>query len=460
MAWAERYGKQGKWRARYTKPDGTTGSEPGFRTKRAAESWGNAEEEKMKGGDWADPKLLGTPFETWAEEWYEAQDLAETTMSNYRSTLDSMILPHWVGWGTGSIKPINIAGWTKKLRAEGYKPSSIATAHARMYTLMEDAVDNGYARKNPCDHKRKRGKRSDNAPTSSEEEVWTTPLGALLVAERCGVLGGRDEDFLFPLTIAYTGMRLGEAIGLEKRYARAKLHGLIRVEWQLVEVRGHFYRRPPKGDGRRDIQLPPFLVDLIADQIAAIDKNFCACDEPHDDRPREYTFLGPGSGHHRRSNYYRRQFTPAVEGMRPVRDGERAPVYVSYEESSWPGAPVVGRNSAGRAEAAWLPVEPGLTPHGLRHSHKTWMLEDHIPEIAQFERLGHTMGGIRGVYSHASDDMRQAILTGLQRRWEESLSARAAISPRSAVPLLDRLLREHQAAAHLKGSVAEIAKAG
>ena len=27
----------------------------------------------------------------------------------------------------------------------------------------------------------------------------------------------------------------------------------------------------------------------------------------------------------------------------------------------------------------WLPVRDGLTPYGLRHSHKTWMAEDGIP---------------------------------------------------------------------------------
>ena len=39
--------------------------------------------------------------------------------------------------------------------------------------------------------------------------------------------------------------------------------------------------------------------------------------------------------------------------------------------------------------ACWLPIELGLTPHGLRHSHKTWMAEDGIPEIPAEQRLGH-----------------------------------------------------------------------
>jgi hypothetical protein len=56
--------------------------------------------------------------------------------------------------------------------------------------------------------------------------------------------------------------------------------------------------------------------------------------------------------------------------------------------------------------ACWLPVKDGLTPHGLRHSHKTWMTEDGIPEILAEQRLGHQIPGMRGLYAHASPSMR------------------------------------------------------
>ena len=52
--------------------------------------------------------------------------------------------------------------------------------------------------------------------------------------------------------------------------------------------------------------------------------------------------------------------------------------------------------------ACWLPVKDGLTPHGLRHSHKTWMAEDGIPEILAEQRLGHDVPGMRGLYAHVS----------------------------------------------------------
>jgi hypothetical protein len=42
--------------------------------------------------------------------------------------------------------------------------------------------------------------------------------------------------------------------------------------------------------------------------------------------------------------------------------------------------------------ACWLPVRDGMTPYGLRHSRKTWMAEDGIPEILAEQRLGHLWG--------------------------------------------------------------------
>jgi hypothetical protein len=90
--------------------------------------------------------------------------------------------------------------------------------------------------------------------------------------------------------------------------------------------------------------------------------------------------------------------------------------------------------------ACWLPVKDGLTPHGLRHSHKTWMAEDGIPEILAEQRLGHQVPGMRRLYAYASQRMRDELTADLQARWEESLRERAAIDPHSTVPLLDTLL--------------------
>ena len=56
------------------------------------------------------------------------------------------------------------------------------------------------------------------------------------------------------------------------------------------------------------------------------------------------------------------------------------------------------------------------------------------------ERLGHDEPGMRGVYGHVSPAMREELKAALQARWEDWLRQRAATSPISAVPLLNRLL--------------------
>jgi integrase len=58
----------------------------------------------------------------------------------------------------------------------------------------------------------------------------------------------------------------------------------------------------------------------------------------------------------------------------------------------------------------------------LRHSHKTWLIEDGVPEAAQAKRLGHRLPGVRGIYSHVSPAVEQRVVDGLQKRWEQICS--------------------------------------
>lgn len=62
-------------------------------------------------------------------------------------------------------------------------------------------------------------------------------------------------------------------------------------------------------------------------------------------------------------------------------------------------------------------VIAGMHFHDLRHSHKTWLIEDGIPEIAQARRLGHRLAGVRGIYSHVTPTMEQAVADALDHRW-------------------------------------------
>lgn len=150
-----------------------------------------------------------------------------------------------------------------------------------------------------------------------------------------------------------------------------------------------------------------------------------------------------GSGelapHWRRNGFATWLFQPAVTGRYPGKAPQPSrPVPVVGQP--WPGIPARGRNSAGRADVCWLPVAPGLTPHGLRHSHKTFMEELGTSGKLMDERMGHEDGSVQATYSHITAAMRRQLLDGLTGLWEASLDARQTLAPGSPVPALDRLL--------------------
>jgi integrase len=179
---------------------------------------------------------------------------------------------------------------------------------------------------NPALRPRNRGRRTGRRLQLSPQRAWATPLETLLLAERAALLTGRDEDFTMILTIGYTGLRWGEAIGLECGY----LHpGGLHVEWQLRELNGRFYRLPPKDDSYRSpawepclpVDLPPFLTGLLSRQIRDHPRPTCSCAPQHGGSGR-YLFLGPDGGHYRRSNYARRVFRPACDGRYEAKDAD------------------------------------------------------------------------------------------------------------------------------------------
>jgi integrase len=293
---------------------------------------------------------------------------------------------------------------------------------------------------NPALRPRNRGRRTGHRLERSPQHAWATPLQVLLLTERAALLSGREEDFTMIVTIGYTGLRWGETIGLERDLV---LPGELHFEWQLRELNGKFHRIPPKDDSYRSprwepslpVDLPTFLAKMISRQIQDHPHEPCACVCQHGSSGR-YVFLGPDGGHYRRSNYARRVFRPACDGRYEAAAGRRARVVIA-DQTTWPGVPIAARPAAGQSSdpdaeylpprghgiagvsaetplACWLPIKPGLTPHGLRHSHKTWMAEDGIPEILAEQRLGHQVPGMHGLYAHASDQMREDLKQALQ----------------------------------------------
>lgn len=379
MAWVEQSGNT-SWRVRYRRDDGTIGAIAGFATKAAATTHAQTLETDQHRGTWIDPAAGKTTLREWATDWLDAIDVAIRTEDYYRSLLTNHILPRWGDHGLADISGMKATAWAKQLRTR-YAPSTVTGITKLLSLLLADAAEERLIAANPI----RAGRRGRHRATRTPERIWATHQQALAVADNAACLptGGPAAATLIAAA-AWTGARWGELTGLQRRNTHLD-DGVIVIDpdsGTLHESSRGLELGPPKtAESARTITLPPFLIDLLRVHLGSHD-------HPH-------VFVSFEGELHRRSNFARRALRPAADGnlTRP------------------------------RAEVRVQPVKPGLSFHGLRHSHKTWMIADNVPEIAQARRLGHTLKDkIQQTYSHVAAEVEARLLTGLEDRWHKAVA--------------------------------------
>ncbi|CRK61947.1 Prophage LambdaBa02, site-specific recombinase, phage integrase family [Alloactinosynnema sp. L-07] len=378
MAWVEQTGA-GKWRVRYRATSGGSyRSVSGFRTRKAAKAYAEDMATDKRRGTWLDPAGCATSVEAWVKCWVDTLDVETRTEENYRGVLRNHILPHWGQTALSDISTLAVTAWLKHLRKD-YAASTVATIRTVFSMLLDDAVDERLIPANPVRRRRRRGRRRDHGP-NTRERVWAMPDHVVRIAAQATMLGGPSAGLLI-ITAAWTGCRWGELTGLQRDHVDLD-QGTITIDpdtGTLHESIHQLYLGPPKTPASaRTITLPRFLVHLLREHLAHTSGAFVFT-------TRRGCLL-------RRSTFDRRVLRPAADGD-PRRGID--------------------------------PIRPGLTFHGLRHSHKTWLIADHVPEIAQAKRLGHHLRNrLVEVYSHVAPEVETHLLRALERRWQRTAALR------------------------------------
>ncbi|MGW4115237.1 tyrosine-type recombinase/integrase [Actinosynnema sp. NPDC004786] len=377
MAYAEKSGNN-TWRVRYLRDDGTLGSLSGFASKNDAEDEARRINRENNGGHTVDPAAGRMPFGDWVEPWFGSIDVAPTTLAQYRSLARNHIVPRW---GTVPFDKLgNLAAhtWAAQLRSAGLAHSTVKTIMKLLNMMLADAADEGIIPANPI-RPRRRGRRRHHR---AREILWATPEQVLRIALQAATLVG-DWAGVLLISAAYTGARWGELAGL-RRFNTHLDDGCFVIDpdiGALHEVDRTLELGPPKtAESARTITLPPFLIDLWRTHLDTHD-------HPHVFVTAERQLL-------RRSNFSRRAMRPAADGNHHRTD---PPIRVH-------------------------PVKRGLTFHGLRHSHNTWMIADGIPDVARARRLGHKLPDkIQQIYDHVAPEIEIKLLDHLQQRWTSAL---------------------------------------
>jgi integrase len=382
-----------RYRGRYKLPNGKWGSvsrdDDGnpFYTGRSAQQYAAGLETDVRRKAFINPRDGRITVAEWADKWMASIDVGPLSEREYRLRLKNRILPEWGNVAIGDLSPVALTAWQKQLRSQ-FSKNYVDGVVSVFRTMLDDAVIEKIRSDNPVAARRS-GRRGKYKPRPKDDKIIATPRQALLVARNGLELHGLNE-YVLVLASAYTGLRIGELAGVHRD--QVSLNGAGGAAWlhavqQSQYIEGEFTEIDAKYDSGRSLILPPFLADLLRDLIAS--------------RPdSEWVFT-------------------AAKGGRLLRAGD-------WYADTW-GTMVAGRAPRGvirgaRARVGARPVlgVEGLTPHGLRHSHKVWLDEGSHPRVAVEARMGHEMQGVEGVYSHVTLKMQLNIASYLQDVWEES----------------------------------------
>jgi len=326
----------------------------------------------------------GATVGEWWPRWFPAVDLAPSTLEAYAQQYRRHVGPRFARVRLDEVTALDLSQFARSLREQSLAPSSVAVAMAVIRDLLVDAAAQGLI---------------SAAPAGGIRQRRGGPVRAGVAAEIGTVLAIRGrlpaQEALMTLTAVFTGMRWGEACGMRTGALRLQPAGLgvgggvyeIDAQFGAVheDVHARRYFGPPKDGRGRVIDLPVFLADLLQAQI-----------EPADGRT---LIFANRRGEPIRHTDFLRLWRVACDG-RPAQYGRGG-------ELRDPAEP---------------PVHSGLRFHDLRHTHKTMLIELGVPEVLQYERLGHHPPGMRSVYAHTTRRMREELVDELQGLREREIT--------------------------------------
>jgi integrase len=413
MAYAEkvyktRAGKKTKqytWRARFKLPDGTWGSESGFPTKTTAEKYGEKQEATVDAGKWIDPEKAATTFGEFARRFMANNSKRGNTLAKRWTYLNDHLLPKWEHTPIRAFTWFDVDGWQQTLPVDDVTRGHIVSL---LSTILTAAMDAGLRDVNPIYGRRRTKPTGKDAVKDKPKKTVgnqgvVPPERVVQLAERLGPVDG-----LLVLTVAFAGLRYGEAIGLHRDNlvrTREQLWAggvyacpVVRIVEEVAEYdeydkatgkkAGTFHGlEETKNDGSmRDVDLPPSLALLLRYRQADCERA---------GRERAFTTWG---GQLWRRGHWSRILRPAADGAPPRQAGRHTP-----------------------NRPAWEPIMPGLDMRSLRHTHDSYQSQIGVAEPLAYEAMGHKREGIKAVYQHPTVEMRIARLEGLEEIFQRAM---------------------------------------
>lgn len=288
----------------------------------------------------------------WLDIWYETKHVGWeiTTQKDRKRYIDDIYKPR-----IGKYKLSKLDGMTYEREfindlLEDYAPSSIKLFHNTFKIAINAAVTNEVIKKNNISHITipERNKKEDNFLSQSE-------LNKLLNAAKSQTSITMNALFFF---IANTGVRKGEAHGLRWRDIDFK-NRIIEIE----RTRDEHGIRPPKTlNSYRSIPVDINTINNLKEY-----RSWC--------KQKKFKY-----GEHLKEDNL-------------VFISNRGGIPVSHNAINQALSSVIEKNAIKK-----------ITPHGLRHTHATILLNKGVSVATVAKRLGNTAEEIHRTYGHSDED--------------------------------------------------------
>jgi integrase len=350
---------------RYRAPDGRERSQQ-FRRKRDATVFAASAAAQIATGDFVDPRGGKLTYAEWWEQWWptEAVSLRPSTRARDEGTYRNHVKPRFGNVPLSRIEHLDIREWVGELIASGLAPASVQKCHQMMGKSLRAAVA----------ARRLRFNAAEGVPLPRIEREEMRFLSPKEIDKLAASIDPRYRHLVYLL--AYGGLRIGEAAGLQWRNVQL-IPGHLDVVQTVVEVSGRVIINPPKTKaGRRRVPFP----DVVGKALAASTEA--------NPEPEAFVVPAPAGGPLRVPAWRQRVWGPAI-------------------------------TAAGM---------DGLRIHDLRHTAVSLWISAGASPLEVAKRAGHTSVSVAlDRYGHLLESDRDAVTKGL-----DTIARAATESPPAA----------------------------
>lgn len=236
----------------FRKPDRTSTSKRGFRTKREAELFLASTEVRKATGEWIDATASRITIDELGEAWLRAQTHLKPSSFHVLDTAWRIhVQPVWGARRVGEIQHSEVQDWVSRLSSR-----KGATVVIRAFGVLAGIIDRAVKdRRLPLNVA-----RGVNLPRKGKKlRSYLTHDQVQNLAHEAG------PHRALVLTLAYTGIRWGEAVGLRANSLDLGRRRVL-VRENAVNVAGKIIPGTPKSHESRSVPFPDFLTELLLEQ--------------------------------------------------------------------------------------------------------------------------------------------------------------------------------------------------